>query len=45
MELVTIVPSLRAMQIAAFNASPGTAWADLLPIVDLADMLDERRAA
>jgi hypothetical protein len=43
-DLVTIVPSLRLMKISAFNASPGTAWAELLPVVKLEDML-ERRAA
>jgi hypothetical protein len=44
-DLVTIIPSLRERKIAAFNASPGTAWADLLPVVSLYDMLNERRAA
>ena len=44
-ELVTIVPSLKALGIALFNASPGTAWADLAPVVRLEDMLSERRAA
>jgi hypothetical protein len=44
-DLVTIVPSLQAMGIAAANASPGTAWTDLLPQVDLEDILRERRAA
>jgi hypothetical protein len=45
-ELVTIVPSLQALGIAAFNASPGTAWTDLLPVVSLHDiLLSERRAA
>ena len=44
-DLVTIVPSLQALGIAAFNASPGTAWADLLPAINLRDMLNERRAA
>jgi hypothetical protein len=43
-DLLTIVPSLRKMGIAAFNASPGTAWADVLPVIDLAEVL-ERRAA
>jgi hypothetical protein len=32
------------MKISAFNASPRTAWAELLPVVKLEDML-ERRAA
>jgi hypothetical protein len=44
-DLVTIVPSLQALKISLFNASPGTAWADLAPVVDLRDMLSERRAA
>jgi len=44
-DLVTIVPSLQRLKIAGFNASPGTAWADLLPVVDLREMLDECRAA
>jgi hypothetical protein len=44
-DLVTIVPSLRALKIAAFNASPGTAWGDLLPVISLQDALGERRAA
>jgi hypothetical protein len=44
-DLVTIVPSLRERRIAAFNASPGTAWTDLLPVIDLRELLSERRAA
>jgi hypothetical protein len=44
-DLVTIVPSLQALKISLFNASPGTAWADLAPVVSLQDMLSERRAA
>jgi hypothetical protein len=44
-ELVTIIPSLRAMKISLFNASPGTAWADLAPVVSLEDMLGAQRAA
>jgi hypothetical protein len=45
-DLKTIVPSLREMGIAAFNASPGTAWTDLLPPIDLTELLtDQRRAA
>jgi hypothetical protein len=43
-DLVTIVPSLQALKISLFNASPGTAWADLAPVVSLQDVL-ERRAA
>jgi hypothetical protein len=41
-DLVTIVPSLRALKITAFNASPGTAWTDLLPVISLQDVLGER---
>jgi hypothetical protein len=45
-DLVTIVPSLKALGIAGYNASPGTAWTDLLPVVSLQDALaDHRRAA
>jgi hypothetical protein len=44
-DLITIVPSLQKLNIAAFNASPGTAWCDLLPVVDLRDMVGERQAA
>jgi hypothetical protein len=45
-ELVTVVQSLQALKITAFNASPGTAWTDLLPVVSLQDiLLSERRAA
>ena len=44
-DLKTIVPSLKAMGIAAYNASPGTAWADLLPVISLREALEERRAA
>ena len=44
-DLVTIIPSLRQLKIAAFNASPGTAWADLLPVISLQELLHERRAA
>ena len=44
-DLKTIVPSLKAMNIAAYNASPGTAWADLLPVISLREALEERRAA
>jgi hypothetical protein len=43
-DLVTIVPSLRTLKITAYNASPGTAWGDLLPVISLQDIL-ERRAA
>jgi len=44
-DLVTILPSLKALGIAAYNASPGTAWTDLLPQVELEDVLEGRRAA
>ena len=44
-DLVTIIPSLRQLRITAFNASPGTAWNDLLPVTSLQDLLTERRAA
>ena len=44
-DLVTIVPSLQALRISLFNASPGTAWGDLAPVVQLEDMLSERCAA
>ncbi len=44
-DLATIVPDLAELKIAAFNASPGTAWADLLPVVELTDMLGDRAAA
>lgn len=44
-DLVTIIPSLRMLKIAAYNASPGTAWTDLLPVIDLRELLHESRAA
>jgi hypothetical protein len=44
-DLVTIIPSLQARKISLFNASPGTAWADLAPVVNLQDMLEQRCAA
>jgi hypothetical protein len=44
-DLVTIVPSLKALGIAGYNASPGTAWTDLLPVVSMQDALGQRRAA
>lgn len=44
-DLVTIVPSLRALKITGYNASPGTAWTDLLPVISLQDALGEQRAA
>ena len=44
-DLWSMVPTLQATRITVLNASPGTAWADLFPVVDLQDMLDERLAA
>jgi hypothetical protein len=44
-DLRTIVPSLRALNIAAFNASPDSAWTELIPIVPFQDLLNDRRAA
>jgi hypothetical protein len=44
-ELRTIVPTLEALQITALNASPGTAWTDLLPVVHLDEFLKRRQAA
>jgi hypothetical protein len=44
-ELATIIPSLQRLSIRAFNASPGTAWADLLPVVSLEEFLRDRQAA
>jgi hypothetical protein len=44
-DLLTIIPSLRTLGIAAFNASPATAWTDLLAQINLTDALEGRRAA
>jgi hypothetical protein len=44
-DLITILPSLRKLKIAAFNASPGTAWTDVLPVISLDEVLSERRVA
>ena len=44
LDLMTIAPSLWRMGVAAFNASPGTAW-DMLPKIDLDDVLEGRLAA
>jgi hypothetical protein len=44
-DLITIIPSLRTLRISLFNASPGTVWVDLAPVVSLQDMLSERAAA
>lgn len=44
-DLVTIVPSLRELKIAGFNASPGTAWVNVLPAINLDDALNERSVA
>jgi len=43
-DLMTIVPSLQRWRINAFNASPGTAWTNLLPIVCLDEFLRQRAA-
>jgi hypothetical protein len=43
-DLVTIAPSLQEMGIAAFNASPGTAFT-MLPLINLDDVLEGRLAA
>lgn len=44
-DLATIIPSLREWQISAFNASPGTAWGELLPVIRLDEWINDRRAA
>ena len=44
-DLMTIRTSLWTMGVAAFNASPDTAWPDLLPQIKLEDVLDGRLAA
>jgi hypothetical protein len=44
-DLATIMPNLQALNISLFNASPGTAWSDLAPVVRLEDMLSEQCAA
>jgi len=44
-ELSTIVPTLKALQVTALNASPGTAWSELLPVIDLNEFINDRRAA
>jgi hypothetical protein len=44
-DLMTIAPSLWQMGVAAFNASPDTAWDDLLPPINLDDVLEGRLAA
>lgn len=43
-DLATVVPSLRELNITAFNASPGTAWTDLLPVISLQNLLARRAA-
>jgi hypothetical protein len=40
-DLRTIVPSLLALNITLFNASPGSAYADLWPVMSLQAALDE----
>lgn len=44
-DLATMVEPLRAMGITLWNANPGSAYADLWPVVSLQEMLSERRAA
>src|SRR5262245_44453906 len=44
-DLWSMVPTLQAIKIALYNASPGTAWPGLLPVVYLQHMLSGRRAA
>jgi hypothetical protein len=44
-DLVTILPSLQELQITGYNASPESAWTDLLPLINLRSFLSERRAA
>jgi len=43
-DLMTIPSSLWQMGVAAFNASPGTAW-KMLPLINLEDVLEGRLAA
>jgi hypothetical protein len=44
-DLATMVEPLRTMGITLLNASAGSAYADLWPVIDLQDVLSERRAA
>lgn len=44
-DIATMVEPLRAMGVTLLNASPGSAYADLWPVVRLQDVLGERRAA
>jgi hypothetical protein len=44
-DLATMIEPLRTMGITLWNASPGSAYADLWPVIDLQDVLGERRAA
>ena len=44
-DLATMVEPLRTMGIALLNACPGSAYADLWPVINLQDLLSERRAA
>lgn len=44
-DIATMVEPLRLMGITLLNASPNSAYADLCPVVSLADMLRERRVA
>jgi hypothetical protein len=44
-DIATMVKPLRAMGITLWNASPGSAYADLWPVVSLQKVLSERQAA
>jgi hypothetical protein len=44
-DIATMVEPLRMMGITLLNASPGSAYADLWPVIDLRNVLGERRAA
>jgi hypothetical protein len=44
-DLASMVEPLRTMGITLWNASPGSAYADLWPVISLQDVLSERRAA
>ena len=44
-DLATMVEPLRKMGVTLWNASPGSAYADLWPVIDLWEILSECRAA
>jgi hypothetical protein len=44
-DIATMAAPLRSMGITLLNASPGSAYADLWPVVGLEEALDRRRAA